>query len=611
MTVLLTGATGFIGSRVLARLVAQEEHVRILVRPATLARAEVSFEVARYPDVEVVAGDFDNDGLFALATDGVDVVFHLAWQWNRNRGAEPGSNPVHDDEADIKATEGNLNAVSRLLAASSTNKVRRFVFTSSVAVYGPPATIRQFPIAEDADVVQGDYGNVPFVKHYMAPKIAIEHMIRSYSRQCGLEYVILRPSVVYGPRAPFAERLVRETLAAPRWLSPEGSSGKWQMVHVDDVAEAVVLAGRMPEARNLEFNIAGAEVATGQEIKSIIWAAASGEWPDAEPAFHRPQFESYQFTRYDISRAARLLKYTPRVPLRKGLKELVATVLSGLDAVATTRDLAAAGVPTPLREHQSSVAPAARSTETFDVREFYDERLESEFLTDYFEHSGFWNFGYRITGTESPRQACENLMERLLAMCGECHGTILDVACGNGATTAHLTKHFAPERITAVNFSSRQIARAVERAPGCRFVVMDATALEFATNSFDLLICVEAAFHFHTRDSFLREAVRVLKPQGRLVLADAVLPRGSQTQPRANYVASAEEYRAHCLASGFSDVTVTDATSQCWAAFSADLAHYTRRKLRCGEITLRRFYEVMIWLRHLGPERYLLASCVK
>ena len=606
MTVLLTGASGFIGSRVLARLAAEEERVRILVRPATLARPDVADELSQYSGVEVIAGDFADDDLIARATDGVDVVFHLAWQWNKNSGADP--NLATADLGDFQAVEGNLNAASRLLAASCAHSVRRFVFTSSVAVYGPPITIRQFPITENADVIQGDYGNVPFVRYYMAPKIAIEHMIRSYSRQGGLEYVILRPSVVYGPRAPFAERLVRKTLSTARWVSPESSPGKWQMVHVDDVAQAVVLAGRMPEAKNLEFNIAGAEVATEQEIKMMIWAAASAEWPDAESASTRPRFESYQFPRYDISRAAQLLKYTPQVPLREGLKEVVSTVLSR-DVAATDQASAAKARPSP--EHVSGSAGAVRSTEEFDVREFYDERVESEFLADYFEHSGFWNFGYRVTGTESPRQACENLMERLLAMSGEARGTILDVACGNGATTAHLASHFAPQHITAINFSSRQLKRAVERAPGCRFVLMDATDLGFAANTFDHLICVEAAFHFRTRDAFLREAFRVLKPGGRLVLADAVLPRGSQMQPSANFVTGAEEYRARCLASGFSAVDVFDATSQCWAAFSADLTHYVRRKLRDGEITLRQFYQVMLWLRHLGPEQYLLAACVK
>ena len=279
MAVLLTGATGFIGSRVLARLTAQGEQVRVLVRPATLARAEVASGLARYPQVEIVAADLGDDEAVARATSGVDVVFHLAWQWKRSREVDDDASPHPGDRADAQLIEQNLEAARRLLAASSAHRVRRVVFTSSVAVYGPPAAIRKLPITEDSDVIQGDYENVPFIQYYMAPKIAIEHMIRSYARQCGLEYVILRPSVVYGPRAPFAERLVRKTLAAPRWVPPDSSSGKWQMVHVDDVAQAVVLAGTTQEARNLEFNIAGAEVATERDIKMMIWAAASDEAP--------------------------------------------------------------------------------------------------------------------------------------------------------------------------------------------------------------------------------------------------------------------------------------------------------------------------------------------
>jgi MPBQ/MSBQ methyltransferase len=610
VAVLLTGATGFIGSRVLARLSAQGQQVRVLIRPATLSRSEVAATLAQYPGVEVVAGDLNDEDALAHATGAVDVVFHLAWQWRRDDGADGDAASRPDGRADVQAIEHNLNAARRLLAASVAQSVRRFVFTSSVAVYGPPATIRTFPITEDAEVIQGDYGDHPFVQYYMAPKIAIEHMIRGYARQCGLEYVILRPSVVYGPDAPFAGRLVHKTLAAPRWVSPNTSAGKWQMVHVDDVAQAVVLAGTTAEARNLEFNIAGAEISSEQEIKTMIWAAASAERPATENVVDSPRrFESYEFPRYDISRAGRLLHYTPQVALREGLEEMVATVLSRQQESGAA---ASAAATDDSQAHQPRRAGTGQqSPEEFDVRQFYDERVESEFLSTYFEHSGFWNFGYRVTGSESPRRACEQLVDRLIGMIADVHGTILDVACGNGATTAYLTKYFASDRITAINFSARQIARALQRAPGSRFVLMDATALAFAANSFDHMICVEAAFHFRTRDAFFREAVRVLKPGGRLVLSDAILPLGSQTQPRANYVSGVDEYRARCLANGFSEALVTDATSQCWAAFRSDLAYYARQKLRAGEISLQRFFEVMLWLRQLGPERYLLAACVK
>lgn len=609
MPVLLTGATGFIGSRVFAQLLARGEQVRVLVRPATLAREDVSAELTRHPGVEVIAGELTDRAAIGRATDGVDIVFHLAWHWTKNRNTDASAPSDHPDPHTINQ---NIDAATLLLAASTASNVRRFVFTSSVAVYGPPAAIRRFPISEDAPVIQGDYGTLPFVQYYMAPKIAIEHSIRSYARQCGMEYVILRPSVVYGPRAPFAERLVRKMLGAPRWVSLENPSGLWQMVHVDDVAQAVVAAGRTPDAANLEFNIAGADTVTEQEVKMMIWEAASGEWPATQQALgSAARFDSYEFPRYDIARASRFLGYTPQVPLRAGLTEMVRTVLSQRAATEPAEG-DAVSQEAPLSSETSSGAAATRApADSFDVREFYDDRVDSEFLSDYFEHSGFWNFGYRVTGTESPRQACERLMDRLLAMLGEPRGAILDVACGNGGTTAYLTKHFAAERITALNFSARQIAQAAKRAPGARFVLMDATNLGLAANTFDHMICVEAAFHFNTREAFLREALRALKPGGRLVLSDAVLPLNSQTQPRANYVTDVEEYRTRCQAIGFSEVTVTDVTSQTWAAFAADLGRDTRRKLQSAVITPRRFYEVMLWLRHLGPERYLLASCVK
>src|SRR6185436_19073404 len=123
------------------------------VRPTTLARAGVASELARTSSVEVVAADLADRTAVARATEGVDVVFHLAWQWKRKQSSVSESDPgdgADSERANVNAVERNLDAANRLLAASTASGVHRFVFTSSVAVYGHPAAIRRFPIAEDA-----------------------------------------------------------------------------------------------------------------------------------------------------------------------------------------------------------------------------------------------------------------------------------------------------------------------------------------------------------------------------------------------------------------------------------------------------------------------------
>lgn len=317
MPVLVTGATGFVGSQVLEQLLERGDRVRVLTLPDTL-------ESLHHRDrVEVVAGNLSDASALAEATRGVDVVYHLA-------AIHLSALRASADPRDLRVV--NVEGTERLLRACADCAVRRIVFTSSVAVYNAAPWPYMWPIDETYQLRTMGEGNL---RSYARSKIEAEDLVRRAHQEYGIEAMILRSAAVYGPGAPWVERIVR-ALANNPWstLTAAGRFGCNQWIHRRDLARATVIAGTDSALTYELCNVAGPELFSSRDVLvAMSRALRQGPWMHLQTELERTAHYAH---RYDITRAQSRLGFAPQVKLETGIAEVLAS-MSPVPAIAIAR----------------------------------------------------------------------------------------------------------------------------------------------------------------------------------------------------------------------------------------------------------------------------------
>jgi dihydroflavonol-4-reductase len=238
MRVLVTGATGFVGSHLAEHLHRKQHRVRCFIRKTSDTRW------LRHLPIEYVDGDFFDKGSLQKAVEGMDMVYHCAG--------------VVASKTKAGFYEGNQHATRNLLEAitHANPSIQRFVHVSSLTAVGP--TLNEDPVDE----------TTPYhpITTYGRSKMEAEKEVLKFTGV--IPWTIVRPPTVYGPRDPATFDFF--TTAAKGLIPLAGFNRKLvSMVHATDLANGIILAGERKEGLNQIYFIGSERYYDWEEIARI------------------------------------------------------------------------------------------------------------------------------------------------------------------------------------------------------------------------------------------------------------------------------------------------------------------------------------------------------
>jgi UDP-glucuronate 4-epimerase len=308
--VLVTGGAGFIGSHLVARLLAEGQWRVVVVDdfndfydPA-LKRRNVSAHLGR-EEFALHEADIRDRAALAEAFGGeqFDCIVHLA--------ARAGVRPSLAEP--VLYTETNIGGTVNLLELARARGVRQFVFGSSSSVYGENEKV---PFAEEDPVSRP-------ISPYAATKAAGELLCHTYSHLWGLRCVALRFFTVYGARQrpdlaihKFA-RLISKGEPIP--VFGDGTTRR-DYTYVDDIVAGVRAAMDYEASAYEVVNLGGSRTVELRELIALLERELGRKAViDRQP----PQPGDVPQTYADVAKARRLLGYDPRTPIEEGIRRFV------------------------------------------------------------------------------------------------------------------------------------------------------------------------------------------------------------------------------------------------------------------------------------------------